>query len=186
LTDAYHDPIASQNITLSLYSDSSCTTLSPVSKTGHLNATNLNGQAVFTAFQATVAGTYYVKASGEAGVYSSCSGSSGALTILPGPVSMVTFSRLAAGTVVTGSYFTTQPIVMVTDSFKNGIGAASVTLSAFADSACTTLLSVTLHNNVVSTNSLGEAAFSSLYSDDAGTIYFLATSSNLFNLSTFF
>ena len=63
LTDAYEDAVAGKNVTLSLYTDSACTTLSTSATSGSLNTTDSNGLAYFTAFKTTVAGTYFVKAS---------------------------------------------------------------------------------------------------------------------------
>jgi hypothetical protein len=177
LTDVYGDVVSGKTVTLSLYTDASCSTLSPATTSGSSVVTDSNGLATFTLFKTTVAGTYYVKASGD-GVYSSCSGGSGALTVTAAAAYTIAFSTYAAGTVAVGSYFTTQPVVRIVDAYGNGINAATVTLTAFTNHNCSAASAGTgdLRNAVVSTNTLGVGTFTSLYYDAVEQIYIKAVS----------
>jgi hypothetical protein len=176
LSDQYGDSINSATITLSLYTESSCSTSAgSVGLTGNTATTNSSGYATFTAFNATAAGSYYVKAF-FGGLNSSCS--TQAMNVTAGPLSSLSFTSQPSGSVSAGSAFNAQPIVLALDSFGNGV-SASVTLSAYLNSQCTASGAGTVSSGTISTNSSGYAVYSGVYYNRAQTIYLKASSSKL-------
>jgi len=145
--------------------------------TGSSTNTDVSGVATFTAFKTVVAGTYYVKASGE-GISSSCSGVGGALTVIHAAADSFSFEQQPAGTVQAGLAFTTQAIIKVLDQYSNPVPGQVVTLQplAFADSCSSgTVLGGTLGNGIVSTGLNGLATFTTTYYDRAKEIKLKAT-----------
>jgi hypothetical protein len=172
LKDSLGNVIQGKSITLTLYSDYTCSTVAVGTVTGSSINTDTSGVATFTAFKTEVAGTYYVKASGE-GISSSCSGVGGALTVVSDVPNSFTFEQQPAGTVQAGLAFTTQAIIKVLDQYSNPVSGAIVTLAAldFTDNCGTgTPLTGTLGNGVVSTGINGLATFTTTYYDRAKEI----------------
>jgi hypothetical protein len=179
LRDALGNVIQGKMITLTVYSDHTCSTvgLDASKLTGSSVQTDASGLATFTAFKTEVAGTYYVKASGE-GISSSCSGVGGALTVSSAAASSFSFEQQPGGTVQAGLAFTTQAIVKVLDQYSNPVPGAVVTLEplAFADDCSSgTALVGTLGGGIVSTGLNGVAIFSTTYYDRAKEIKLRAT-----------
>jgi hypothetical protein len=179
LKDSLGNVIQGKTITLTVYSDFSCSTVAlDASKvTGSSTNTDVSGVATFTAFKSVVAGTYYVKASGE-GISSSCSGVGGALTVASDAANSFSFEQQPAGTVQAGLAFTTQAIIKVLDQYSNPVAGQVVTLQplAFADDCSQgTVLNGTLGNGIVSTGLNGLATFTTTYYDRAKEIKLKAT-----------
>ena len=192
LRDALTNVIQGKTITLTVYSDHTCSTVGlDASKPlfGETAVTNATGVAVFSGFKTTVAGTYYVKASVK-GVSSSCSGVGGALTVSSAAASSFSFEQLPGGTVQAGLAFTTQAIVKVLDQYSNPVPGAVVTLEPLAfgdDCSSGTALNGTLGNGIVSTGLNGLATFTTTYFDRAKEIQLRATvGSNIFSVLIYF
>ena len=171
---------ASNSITLKVFSNSSCTTAA----TGTLSATAnpvsaSSGSATFAGVTYTgPVGTIYLGATSN-GLVTGCSK---AIAVSAGSAYQLAFSTEPSTTNVTGSVFSTQPVVEVEDSGGNLISSASnsITLGAFSNSNCTTSISgLTETTNPLSASS-GKAAFTGVtYSGPTGTIYIGATASGL-------
>ena len=172
LTDVYGDAEAGAGVVLYLYSDSYCTSSAGgVGLAGDSVATNSSGYAVFSAFEATTAGSYYVQAK-MASVNSSCS--TYALSVTAATPSVVVYTTQPGGSVSAGSVFTTQPVVNVQDAYGNVVSGSSVGLTAFTNAACTTAGLGSLTNTPQTTLSTGSFAFSAVSYDRAQTIYIKA------------
>jgi hypothetical protein len=159
-----------------MFTDSACSiSAGATGLSGNVITTGAGGLATFVAFKSTLAGVYYVKASG-ASISSSCSGAaSKSLTVTSGAAATISFSIQPAGTVTAGTAFTTQPSVLVVDAFGNPVNAQSVTLTPFVSSDCLSAGSGALSNGVLSTGSSGVSAFSTLSYNLAESIYLKAT-----------
>ena len=177
ISDANGNAIAGVSVTLALFTDYACTVAAGgASISGNVLNTNSLGRAPFTTFSSTTAGTYFVQASAT-GLVSSCSGLTGALTVLPAAASVLEYTQQPAGAVSAGLSFTTQPILRVKDAFGNPITGATVTLAANLASGCAgSVGSGTLGNAELSTSISGAASFSTLYYNAAETIFLKATS----------
>ena len=175
LQDTHGNGVPSTSVTLSLFTDSQCLSgAGSVGLTGNSASTNASGFAVFSSFQATKVGVYYVKATSTGSVATGCSAA--ALTVTNGALNNLSFSTHPGGSVAAGVALTTQPVVYAMDLYGNAVPSASVTLSAFTDSGCAAGGSGTLSNGVEASNSTGYAAFALLSYTRTGTIYLKASS----------
>jgi hypothetical protein len=172
LRDPFGNAIKNETITLSLYSDHTCSTLAldPAKQVnGSIATTNTTGAAVFSGFSTAVAGTYYVKASMR-GISSSCSGAGGALTVTSDAPQSFLFEEQPEGTVQAGLAFPTQAVIKVLDQYSNPVSGVVVTLQPLefsADCSAGTALNGTLGGRIVSTGLNGLATFTTTYFDRA-------------------
>ncbi len=90
-------------------------------------------------------------------------------------VSSLSYSTQPGGSVMAGSAFTTQPIVLATDTYGNVISSAIISLSAFTDNQCTNAGAVSLNNPSQTTSGSGVATFTSLSYNRSETVFVKAT-----------
>lgn len=176
--DLYGNGISSTVVTLSLFTDSACSTAAgDVGIAGDTVTTIGSGSATFSNFKATKTGIYFVKAFASA-LNSPCSTST--LTVTSGLVSSASFSSQPGGSVAAGDAFTYQPVVYLVDLYGNAVANTSVILSAYSDSSCTISGSGSLRLNVASSGSNGYATFSMVSYNKAQTVYLKASSGIIF------
>ena len=175
ITDQYGGGISSAVITLSLFTDSGCSVLAAASPSGNSVSSATGGFANFTSFKMETAGIYYAKASGGS-VYSSCS--STILTVVAGAASSISYTTQPAGTVLAGASLTTQPVVIVKDTYDNPVSGKVVTLLAY-NSDCSVALLGTVANGVLTTGVSGTATFTLVSYSKVETIYLKASTDAL-------
>jgi hypothetical protein len=164
-------------ITLTAYTDSACTT---TAATGTLNGgskAGVTGVATFTTVDYSKAETIYLLASTGA-LTTDCST---AVVVSAGAASVVAFTTEPATTATAGTDLTTQPVVEVRDAQGNVVTSSSATiaLTAFTDSACTTTAATgTLNGGSVAASS-GVATFTGVDYTKAETIYLKASTGAL-------
>ena len=174
IQDAFGNGIPSVLVTLSLYTDSSCATeAGSVGQSGNTSTTDSNGLTSFSSFRATQMGVYYIKASGT-GLSTNCS--TNPLTVTYGTLSALSFSTQPGGSVIAGASFTTQPVLYAVDVYGNAVSSASITLTAFSNSGCSTPGTGSISNGVVSSALSGYATFTTAFYNRVQTINLKATS----------
>jgi hypothetical protein len=180
LQDTYGNGVPSTTVTLSLFTDSTCSTAAgTVGVAGNSVSTSPSGVATFSNFQATKMGVYFVRA-GSGALSTSCSAA--ALTVTNGALNTLSFTTQPAGSVAADTALTTQPVVYAVDAYGNRVSSAAVTLSAFTNGGCTTSGSGAVANGVLSTDSSGYATYSLVSYNAAQTIFLKATSGLIFNI----
>jgi hypothetical protein len=107
----------------------------------------------------------------ELGSVSACSTSN--VVVSAASASILSWiTSIQAGSVTAGNLFSTQPVLLLTDQYGDSISGASVSLSLYQDSTCSTAAgSVGLSGNTASTNSSGFAPFTAFNATTAGTYY---------------
>lgn len=176
--DVYGNGVPSAVVALSLFTESTCVAAAgAIGLSGNTATSASDGLATFTSFNATKAGMYYVKASASV-ISSTCS--TAALTVTFGPVFSLSFVTQPGGSINAGSSFTKQPIVFVSDQFRNAVPFTSVTLSAYIDNQCVTPGSGSVSNGILSSASTGNTTFSLVSYDRSETIFLKATVSGKF------
>lgn len=173
LLDTYGNAVSGANVVLTPYTTSDCLTTPGSGSLANASvSTNASGDATFTTVSYNRAQTIYVKAT-AAGL-SVCS--SGTVVVGAAAASNITFSTMAAGNVTTGTPFTTQPVVTLHDTYGDAISGATITLTAWTTSDCsTTVGSGTLTNPTATTNASGNATFTNTSYSTAQTIYLKAS-----------
>jgi hypothetical protein len=153
-------------MTISAFTDASCTTAALGTLNGNTHATTA-GSSAFAGMNYTLSGTIYLKAfSGS--VASPCSG---AINVGAGAVSTLAFTTNPSTTNTAGVALATQPVLEARDASNNLVPtfASSVTLMAYTDVGCLTAAG-TFTNRVVSGSS-GVVTYSTLTYSGVGTVY---------------
>ncbi|MCA2958819.1 MAG: hypothetical protein IOD12_01110, partial [Silvanigrellales bacterium] len=166
------------NITLSAFSDSTCST--PVS--GSLSATALtvsasSGRATFAGTKLTAAGSVYLLATSGT-LAAACSE---AVNVAPGSAIELGFVTEPSTSAARGNTLAQQPQVAVKDANANTVagGTFQVTMAAFTNAACTTaapLGALAAASNPIATVA-GIASFSGLSYSQVGQVYLRASAS---------
>jgi hypothetical protein len=159
-------------VSVSPYSNSSCTVASSAASSGSVNA--VNGVANISNLQALTAGTVYFKISAS-GLTSVCSQS---LTILPLSTGLSSLKIIQLPTLLKANQ-NLFPAIRVEELDNNGQLLTSATdvvqIIAYDDSSCTQVSSISLTNDSVNSVS-GYSTFANLQANTAKTIYVKAVS----------
>ena len=188
--DAYDNAVSGATITLSSYLTANCLTSAGngvlSSTTGTSNST---GYVVFSGLSYTKSQVIYVLASTgkcdimisiraltKEGSGTACSSS---ISISPSSVAYLNWATLSNSSVTAGTSFT-QPVLLLTDIYGNGIPSAAVNLSLYTTSTCSVSApSSGLSGNSISTNSAGVATFTNFKMTAVGVYYIKATASSI-------
>ena len=161
--DTYLNRIASASgtMTLSLFSDSGCTTTPATGISAGGTASISSGVATFaglTLIKSNSGANLYVKASD--GTSTQCSS---AITIAPASASQLAYTT-QPGSGTAGTVLATQPVVEVRDTYNNKVSSASgtMTLTLFSDSGCTTTPVTGISAGSTASISSGVATFAGL------------------------
>jgi hypothetical protein len=169
LTDQFGNAVANSGVSVSIGLATGIGNFSKGTLNGVLTATtNAAGQAIFTNLVEDTAGSFNLKAS-AVGLNS---GSSGGFAVTPAAAAKLAFSTLPPPSVTAGSAFT--PVtVQVVDSFGNAVARSGVVVSlAAASGSLNGTLSAT-------TNAQGQAVFSNLSENTAGSFTLKASAAGL-------
>ncbi|NJN83114.1 MAG: DUF11 domain-containing protein [Caldilineaceae bacterium] len=169
-------PTASDSVTLTAFSDASCTTpaATALNNGGPVGASG--GVASFSGVNYETAETIYLKATSGA-LAAACSN---AVAVGPAAKTKLVFTQQPSIAATAGLTLTIQPVVEIQDQFGNRTtDNDSVTLTAFTDSACTIPASGTLNNGGPLAATAGQASFSGLNYEKAETVYLKAASGSL-------
>jgi hypothetical protein len=161
-------------VTLTAHTDVGCLT-SAVGTLSGSPITAVSGVSTYTTVSFTKSGTIYLKA--DDGTRSVCSS---AITVNPGATTQLAFTTQPSTTAAANASFVQQPVITSRDAQGNTTPAyaASVTLSAYTDAACTTAAGGTLSNPSIAPAS-GLLNFSGVKYSAAATIYLKGTDGTL-------
>ena len=180
---------ATDAVQLTAYTDSGCST--PATGTfdgGPLTVSASSGVVTYSGLRYSAAATLHLKATAS-GFTSACSNS---ITVSAGGAAKLAFQTQPSGTALSGSSFSSQPLVSIQDAQGNLVSTAtnSVTLLAYSDSACSTAAAGTLSGGAALAAASGVATFTTANYSKTGSIYLKANSgalagvcSNLINVS---
>jgi hypothetical protein len=174
--DGYADYLHTSNMSLSVYSDASCTTPLSGGTLSGASVTPVAGTGTYAVLKYTKAATIYLKAS-SGSLTPTCSS---AVVINPGAATKLSYTTEPASTAVAGVDFTRQPIVVAMDAYNNvdPTFSGTVTLSAYTSGSCSTSASGTTNDGVITAAS-GTATFTGVDFTKASTVYFKASSTGL-------
>ncbi len=153
-----------------------------LSGTATVNA--VNGVATFSGLSINKSGTGYTLAATSSGLTGATSST---FTIQAGAASTLAFTTEPGSNATAGASLSTQPVVTVQDAQGNTItgSTASIALSAFSDSSCSTAIattpdgSSTLEGSITLSASSGVASFSGVTANRAGSVYLKASTAGL-------
>ena len=167
---------SASSVTLAAFTDAGCTVAASGTLSGSLSTSAVGGVASYSGLTYNEAATIYLKAS-SAGLTTVCSNN---IVVSAGNASKLAFSSAPPSTASAGSDFSAQPAVQTQDNLGNLVSAtASIQLSAYSDSGCSTPAAGTL---AASSNPLsaiaGTASFTNVGYSATGTIYIKASASS--------
>lgn len=183
--DAFGNPVPSASVILSAFTNVGCSVTGTGSIANGVVSTQSTGLATFSTASYSTSQTIHIKATSgtrcrstdqffSLGGVTACS--SGSVVVLASSVSSVSFSTQPGGSITAGSSFTTQPIVVVSDTYGNPVPSANVALTAFTDPACGVAALTSLNNQLQTTSGSGLASFSGVSYNKSQTVYLKATS----------
>ncbi|MCA2961320.1 MAG: hypothetical protein IOD12_13795, partial [Silvanigrellales bacterium] len=168
---------AAESISLEIHSNAGCTAPASASTfTANSNpVVSTGGVAAFGGVGYGAVGTFYLKAS-SGSLTSDCSN---AIAVAAGSATKLAFTTQPSNSVTAGVNFATSPVVQTQDaSGALATSSASIQLSAYSDSGCSTPATgnLTATTNPLAATS-GIASFSGVKFNKAGNIYLKATAS---------
>ncbi|KAJ3322730.1 hypothetical protein HDV06_002781 [Boothiomyces sp. JEL0866] len=163
-TDIFNAPENGGSLSVSIFTDSSCSVPASNGSVYTNTAVTSGGSTSFLYLNITRVGTYYAMAS-SSNVSSPCSSSFSITGNLPASVSWTT--NIGGGQYYSGNnvYFSTQPSAQVLDKFGNNATGMGYTclISFYSDNTCGTIISGSSYiGNSVSMGSTGSCAFTHL------------------------
>lgn len=161
-------------ITLTAYTNASCTSAATGTLNGGSSGTLSNGVDTFSSVNYTKVGNIYLKAA--SGGMTDCSTK---ITVSAGAATSLSFTTEPASTGVVGVNLKTQPVVTALDAYGNTATSYStaITLTPATDASCSTAGGGTLTSSATTTS--GVASFSSVRYSLPGTFYIKASSGGL-------
>ncbi|MBS1970375.1 MAG: hypothetical protein JSU04_08705 [Bdellovibrionales bacterium] len=174
--DTYFNVVTgySTAITLTAYTNASCTVAGTGTLNGGSSGTLSNGVDTFSGVDYTKTGNLYLKAT--SGGMTDCSTK---ITVSGGTAAALSFTTEPASKGVAGVNLKTQPVVTALDAYGNVATSYStaITLTPTTDASCSTAGGGTLTGSA--TTSSGVASFSNVRYSLPGTVYIKASSGAL-------